>query len=326
MLIVLHVPELDKRIHENRGKNPAWHMAWWHAMGHGCAAWLSQRWDAAIFYISAYGWGKHSVEFLSICSADILIVISSISLGLSVLMFVHHHQATERDERYRSLFPELIEMGGQAARIDASDHASRRQCIEAALDKMTEVAPSRPRAGAKLKIKRASTVLEGDAGADVFTLLYKWPAEAYSGVPLGHPVQAPAAQKALERPTRVASGTPEDKYDKGTVSIPWTAVRHGIRHWHDIAAGKWRVEYVRNAFRDQENRGVPRLRSLICSQIAVKDRGYVLCLDSRWPMSFGRIDFNMLLLAANIIGRLLENEAKPAKSAAAPAGTSPSES
>lgn len=324
MLIVLHVPELDRRIHENRGKDPAWHMAWWHALGHGCMAWLSNEWGSAIFYISAFSWGKHSVHFLSIYSSDILIAISSVSLGLSVLMFVHHHQATERDESYRSLFPELIEMGGRAARIDGSDSASRRQCIEAALHKMTETGHSRPRAGAKVKIKRASTVLEGNAGADVFTLLYKWPGEAYPAAPVGNPVKATAAQKALEPPTRVAPGTPENQYEKGIVSVPWTAVRHGIRHWHDIAAGKWRVEYVRNAYSNQENCGVPKLLSLICTEIAVRDRGYVLCLDSRWPMSLRRIDFNMLSLAANIIGRLLESEVRP-KSATAPAGISPSD-
>jgi len=312
MLILLHVPELDQRIHDNRKNDPVWRMVWWHATGHACVAWLSNRWDAAIFYISGYSWGKHTVEFLSTYGSDIVIIISFISLALSVLMFLHHHQATERDERYRSLFPELIEMGGKAALIDGSDHESRRECIEAALGTTTQVAHSRPRAGTKPKITRVATVLQGDVGTDIFTLLYKWPRNAYPGVPPGDQVSATAAQKALTPPTRIVPGTPEDKYDKGIVSIPCTAVRHGVRHWHDIGAGKWRVEYVRKAFKDQASRGEPRLLSLICTQIVVKGRGYVLCLDSRWPMSFGRVDFNILLLAANIIGRLLEKESKPA--------------
>jgi hypothetical protein len=134
------------------------------------------------------------------------------------------------------------------------------------------------------KIKRVSTILSVETSANILTLFYKWPDNAYPGIATGDKINATAALKALERPTRIAAGTPEDAYTKGIVSIPWTAAHHGIRHWHDIAAKKWRVEYVRDAFKDQQKRGEPGLRSLICAQIP--GQSYVLCLDSKWAHEF----------------------------------------
>jgi|SRR5579871_1678346 len=306
MLILLHVPELDRRIDENGGKDSARHMGHLHAIGHRLVTWLSQRLGTAVAYISGYRWGKSAVEFWTLHGSDIFIAVSVVSLGLSVLMFWHHHKATERDERYRSLFPELIEMARSAALIDNADGKSRGECIENTLGVLTEIAHLRVGGEAGLKVKRASTVLKGEANQDVFTILYKWPLDAYANVKVGETIRATAAQKALQKPTRVVDSTPELAYTKGIISVPWTAVRHGIRHWHDIRGGKWRVEYVPCAFLHQAQRGEPRLLSLICTQVPGKDRGYVLCLDSKWPMSFNRVDFDMLLLAANVLGPLLQ--------------------